>query len=75
MGGWVACLQQEVSVPVLQLYSPIITFTIQRQAGAHALEVSGDHVTSAVCVCVCVPSATPTVTPPLHLPSTNLLVC
>lgn len=59
MGG-VACLQQEVSVPVLQLYSPIITFTIQRQPGAHAQEVSGDHVTSAVCV----PSATSTVTPP-----------
>ena len=28
-----------------------------------------------VSVCVCVPSATPTVTPPLHLPSANLLVC
>lgn len=49
--GWVACLQQEVSVPVLQLYSPIITFTIQRQLGAHAQEVSGDHITSTVCVC------------------------
>lgn len=57
---WVACLQQEVSIPVLQLYSPIITFTIQRQLRAHAQEVSGDHVTSAVCV----PSTTPTVTPP-----------
>ena len=45
--GWVACLQQEVIVPLLQLYFLIITFTIQRQLGAHALEVSGDHVSSA----------------------------
>lgn len=58
--GWVACLQQEVSVALLQLYSPIITFTIQRQLRAHAQEVSGDHVTSAVCV----PSTTTTMTPP-----------
>lgn len=61
--GWVACLQQEVSVPVLQLYSPIITFTIQRQLRAHAQEVSGDHVTSAVCV----PSTPPTMTPSTQL--------
>lgn len=59
--GWIACLQQEVIVPVLQLYFPIITFTIQRQLRAHAQEVSGDHVTSTVCVCV--PSITPTMTP------------
>lgn len=52
MGGLHA-FKQEVSVLVLQLYSPIITFTIQRQLGAHAQEVSGDHVTAAVCVCVC----------------------
>lgn len=62
--GWVACLQQEVSVPVLQLYSPIITFTIRRRLGAHAQEVSGDHVTSAVCV----PSTTPDHDPHLHPP-------
>lgn len=58
--GWVACLQQEVSALVLQLYSPIITFTIQRQLGAHAQEVSGDHITSTACV----PSTTATMTPP-----------
>lgn len=69
--GWVACLQQEVSVPVLQLYSPIITFTIQRQLGAHAQEVSGDHVTSAVCV----PSTTPTMTPPPTFASTLYSTC
>ena len=44
---------------LLQLYPTIITFTIRRQLGANVQEVSGDHVTSAVCS----PSATHTVTP------------
>lgn len=63
-----ACLREEVTVPVLQLYHTIITFTIQRQLRAHT-QVSGDHVTSTMWECV--PSTTSAMTPPpLCVPST-----
>lgn len=44
--GWVACLPQEVSVPDLQFYPLMITFTIRRRLRARAPEDSGDRVTS-----------------------------